>query len=249
MLPSPRNTMKAVPWTHARERCPDEKLECIAIGGPEYKVTSLVQNPILWDSYNFSSTKTTFTFHLVYFPFSASCSPPCYPLALAAGTLAAARRTAVSTSRRGQRDRIKPLGHLGPPTTSGEASFYWLSVKLLGTGTSDFPTFTLESGALIPQPDAAKQGQSAWDMAVEAGKYIEFMVTNAGAGGDEATPYCAVSDASGYATLAVNGVSNGFSMCATANQNYILVFQASATNDGSYQYSTCQPQNIHLVQA
>ncbi|KAH9833318.1 uncharacterized protein C8Q71DRAFT_713219 [Rhodofomes roseus] len=137
----------------------------------------------------------------------------------------------------------------GPAGTSGEAVDYWLST-FSGTGSSNFPTFTLEDGALIPQPNAANQDYVAWDTTVEAGKYIDFTVTDAIFGGsNEATPYCAVSDASGFVTLAANGVSNGFSLCATTNDNYVLVFQASSTNDGSYQYNTCQPQNIHLVQA
>ncbi|KAH9929148.1 uncharacterized protein B0H18DRAFT_1209910 [Fomitopsis serialis] len=82
------------------------------------------------------------------------------------------------------------------------------------------------------------------------GSIVEFAVTNNGSGNAAAgqTPYCAVSDAGGHATLAVNGDANSFAVCQSGTAS-VLVYSAVADNGGAYTFDSCNVQTVHLVQA
>ncbi|EED78540.1 predicted protein [Postia placenta Mad-698-R] len=132
----------------------------------------------------------------------------------------------------------------GPPGTSGEASTWWLST---GSG-SEFPTFSLSSGILRPNPDAAESQLITHDMSVLSGEAVEFMVMQASSRVTNAVNYCAVSDADNIATIALNGDANSFSLCEMTGSVYMLVYKVSVTNDGSYEYDTCVPKRVQAIQ-
>ncbi|KAH9917768.1 uncharacterized protein B0H18DRAFT_883420 [Fomitopsis serialis] len=130
---------------------------------------------------------------------------------------------------------------------SGDSNGLWW----LKTASGDFSGWTLEKGALIPTPSSPDTGLVGSDMPVSAGSIVEFAVTNNGSAnaGAGQTPYCAVSDAGGNATLTVNGDGNSFSVCQTPSLAWVLVYSASSDNGGAYTYESCTKQPVHLVQA
>ncbi|KZT66889.1 hypothetical protein DAEQUDRAFT_739662 [Daedalea quercina L-15889] len=127
----------------------------------------------------------------------------------------------------------------------------WSLKEIHQNATGDFASWTLNGGALIPTPSSSNSGLVGSDMSVPAGSIVEFAVTNNGSANAAAgqTPYCAVSDADGHATLAVNGDANSFSVCQTPGLAWVLVYNASNDNNGAYTYDSCTKQNVHLVQA
>lgn len=134
----------------------------------------------------------------------------------------------------------------GPPGTSGEASTWWIST-ISASYQSDFPTFSLVGGALIPNPGPHEQGLAVYDNAVNPGSELEFTVTLPSSGLSNDATYCAVSDANGYATIAVNERTDKFALCEATGSAYIVVYEPSTTNDGLYQADTCAPKRLRAV--
>ncbi|TFY50720.1 hypothetical protein EVJ58_g10920 [Rhodofomes roseus] len=132
-----------------------------------------------------------------------------------------------------------------------ESDGLWWLKEIHQNATGDFNGWQLNGGALIPQLSSTTQGLVGSDMPVGAGSIVEFAVTNNGSAnaGAGQTPYCAVSDADGDATIAVNGDANSFSVCQTPSLAWVLVYSASGDNDGAYAYDTCTAQKVHAVRA
>ncbi|TFY63716.1 hypothetical protein EVJ58_g3084 [Rhodofomes roseus] len=127
---------------------------------------------------------------------------------------------------------------VGPLTTSGEASTWWLQTSS-ASDVSDFPTFGMQGGALVPYPGSADSDLEAKDMPVNAGSVIEFTVVNAGNTVPGETPFCASSDAGDNASLVVNGGNaTDFALCESSKSSYVLVFQPSDNNGGQYEFDT-----------
>ncbi|KAH9840779.1 uncharacterized protein C8Q71DRAFT_854647 [Rhodofomes roseus] len=126
---------------------------------------------------------------------------------------------------------------------------WWLK-EIHQNSTGDFSSWTLNGGALIPTPSSSNADTVGSDMAVNAGDALEFAVTTKGAANAAAgqTPYCAVSNADGHATLTVNSVSDEFFVCQASTSEYVLAFSPSASSS-VYDYSTCTKQLVHLVPA
>ncbi|KAH9919684.1 uncharacterized protein B0H18DRAFT_1213683 [Fomitopsis serialis] len=104
---------------------------------------------------------------------------------------------------------------------NGDQNGNWWLEEIHQNYTGEFSGWSLNGGALTPIASSTNSGT---------------------------TPYCAVRDADGHATLAVNGVSNSFAVCQSGNTN-VLVYSASADNNGAYTFDSCTVQNVHLVQA
>lgn len=134
----------------------------------------------------------------------------------------------------------------GPPGTSGEASTWWIST-ISASYQSDFPTFSLVGGALIPNPGPHEQGLAVYDNAVNPGSELEFTVSLPSSGLSNDATYCAVSDANGYATIAVNERTDKFALCEATGSAYIVVYEPSTTNDGLYQADTCVAKRLRAV--
>ncbi|KAH9840781.1 uncharacterized protein C8Q71DRAFT_904843 [Rhodofomes roseus] len=144
-------------------------------------------------------------------------------------------------------------GATGPSLAllQGPDSIWWLQETFQST-TEDFSSWNLQNGALIPNPSSNGVGLVGNDFSVPPASIVEFAVTTKGAGNGQAgkTPYCVVTDSEGYATLAVNGNTQGFAMCYTpGDAAYVLVYEPSADNNGAYDFSTCTSQKVQLLKA
>ncbi|KAH9832334.1 uncharacterized protein C8Q71DRAFT_714455, partial [Rhodofomes roseus] len=135
---------------------------------------------------------------------------------------------------------------VGPLTTSREASTWWLQTSS-ASDVSDFPTFGMQGGALVPYPGSADSDLEAKDMPVNAGSVIEFTVVNTVPG---ETPFCTSSDVGDNASLVVNGGNTtDFALCESSKSSYVLVFQPSDNNGGQYEFDTCVSKRVELVKA
>ncbi|KAH9840729.1 uncharacterized protein C8Q71DRAFT_701738 [Rhodofomes roseus] len=134
---------------------------------------------------------------------------------------------------------------------SGDSDGLWWLKEIHQTASGVFSGWTLEGGALIPEPRSPNGGLVGSDMSVAEGSIVEFAVTNNGSAnaGAGQTPYCAVTDAGGNATLTVNGDGNSFSVCQTPSLDWILVYSASSDNSGAYTLGSCTKQQVYLIRA
>lgn len=144
-------------------------------------------------------------------------------------------------------------------TGSATGSYYATLTTSFSYPTSfnNVPFLSLENGALLPNAS----GAHSTDLAVSAGQYVEFEIsTEQTELPSPAQSYCIVEhfDRAGNAplpTLAVNGVTDGFSLCASdtpldSGVPYDVVFQATndtSVNDHIYNYSTCYPVRLQVV--
>ncbi|GBE78920.1 hypothetical protein BKA93DRAFT_829460 [Sparassis latifolia] len=119
---------------------------------------------------------------------------------------------------------------------------------------NQFPSFSLNSGALLPNYE--ESGMYSSDLSVAAGSPPTFEYSTQSQDLDpSAQIYCAVADTdpnggSMYPMLAVNEQTDGFSLCLTgdgANAQNNVVFQPTADNNGEYVYSSCYPVFVRLL--
>ncbi|PCH44045.1 hypothetical protein WOLCODRAFT_104513 [Wolfiporia cocos MD-104 SS10] len=133
---------------------------------------------------------------------------------------------------------------IGGAGTSGQAST-WVITAAPTANNTDWPNFSLVNGALVPNAGSTQKGLAAYDMSVNPGDEVQFMVTTANSGETSELIYCSVSDASGNAVLAVNGDANSFFECNDGSRD-VLVYKASSS---STQYHNCGAVNVILRHA
>ncbi|PCH34750.1 hypothetical protein WOLCODRAFT_139557 [Wolfiporia cocos MD-104 SS10] len=141
------------------------------------------------------------------------------------------------------------LGY-GPPGDSAAAS-EWAISTYASWGVNDWPYFTLQSGALYPQPGPNENGLGAYDFQVQPGSEVAFFVTVQESSPSPAEIYCAVDNSTEYSVLAVNNDADNFSLCVatadwTDSPQYNIVYQPEA-NATQYTYNTCYPVRVQLI--
>ncbi|CAL1702399.1 unnamed protein product [Somion occarium] len=115
---------------------------------------------------------------------------------------------------------------------------------------NDFPTFSLDEGALVPKG----AGITVADTDVLVGGQLGFVVTNL----NPPTPaqiYCALASTdpmgggTGLPVLAVHGDPDSFSLCRAGDDPLAqtnVVYQAQPNNTG-YIYDSCYPVRLQII--
>jgi len=147
----------------------------------------------------------------------------------------------------------------GAPLVMGQAGAVdGAEFKILSTWASfpfnDFPTMSLNNGTLLPNsPDGPI---SVSDSNVTVAAEPLWVLTTF----DLPTPaqiYCGVADTdpagggTGFPLLAVHGDTDHFSLCSAGDfplAQTNVVWRASAINDGSYNFTSCYPVHIQIVE-
>ncbi|KAI0764149.1 hypothetical protein BD413DRAFT_483041 [Trametes elegans] len=114
---------------------------------------------------------------------------------------------------------------------------------------NQYPTLSLADGTLIPNaPEGVTPAKAS---NVDDGAQLGFVSNNNVNPADGAKIYCAVADTdpaghgTGHAFLAVNGDTGSFSLCKDGSQN-VVYYKAAEGN--SYDYSSCYPVRVQLIQ-
>ncbi|KAH9921904.1 uncharacterized protein B0H18DRAFT_1121199 [Fomitopsis serialis] len=134
----------------------------------------------------------------------------------------------------------------GPPGTSPEAS-YWAISTYAEWHSNDWPYFSLEGGAIYPNPGPDEQGLGAYDYDIASGAEVGFLVLPTEPGRDVPKIYCAALR-NGDVLLAVNNDADSFSLCQSVpNTSNVLVYQANSNNSDYYDYSTCYGVDVFVI--
>lgn len=130
-----------------------------------------------------------------------------------------------------------------------ESSDNWVLRETWENNTGIFPSWKLQHGELIPNTGPNSAGLAGSDFAVSPASIVEFAVTNNGSGNANAgyTPYCVVPDAQGNTTLAANNNTQGFAVCETRDLEWVVVYEPSSDNNGTYDVTTCSSQKVQLI--
>ncbi|OCH89963.1 hypothetical protein OBBRIDRAFT_777746 [Obba rivulosa] len=147
----------------------------------------------------------------------------------------------------------------GAPLVMGQAGAVdGASFKILSTWASfpfnDFPTMSLNNGSLIP--NAAIGVVSAADNNVTEASAPSWILTTFDLPASVQI-YCGVADTdpagggTGFPLLAVHGDTDHFSLCSAGdftNAQTNIIWRASAVNDGSYNFTSCYPVHIQIIE-
>ncbi|KZT67945.1 hypothetical protein DAEQUDRAFT_728460 [Daedalea quercina L-15889] len=137
----------------------------------------------------------------------------------------------------------------GPPgQTSTEASI-WAISTYAEWHSNEWPSFSLSSGALYPNPGPDEQGLGAYDYDIAPGAEVGFYVLPADPGRQNPEIYCAALRDDDV-MLAVNNDADSFSLCQAVPDPYpsnVLVYTADASNSAVYDYNTCYAVQVHLI--
>ncbi|KAI0962655.1 hypothetical protein AcV7_001450 [Taiwanofungus camphoratus] len=126
---------------------------------------------------------------------------------------------------------------------------YYSLATYASAGYNDFPTFSLNNGALIPNADNPKV--QAVDDAPIDGAMIRFTGSNDGSPLKAGAQVYCVSLLSNYdyPVLAVNGDLSSFSICYEPEGpllQYNVIYKATS-GSSSYDYSTCYPVQLLAI--
>ncbi|EMD35782.1 hypothetical protein CERSUDRAFT_115735 [Gelatoporia subvermispora B] len=148
----------------------------------------------------------------------------------------------------------------GAPLVMGQAGAVdGASFAILSTFASfpfnEFPTLSLLNGTLIPNLPGGILANAS-DSSVAAGTAPSWIIT----GLDLPTPaqiYCGVADTdpagggTGFPLLALNGDTDHFSLCSAGDFHAAqtnIIWRASSVNDGSYNFTSCYPVHIQIIE-
>ncbi|KIJ29425.1 hypothetical protein M422DRAFT_36950 [Sphaerobolus stellatus SS14] len=160
-------------------------------------------------------------------------------------TLSAWNRTLPNANDTGVPLVLVPIGETGGPNAVHLENL----ATFASVGINFWPTVALEQGTLIANFMSTSDGVPTFTVATQAAAGTALQFSSSARPLPNNPIFCAVASTSAEGggprgpALAVGTDTDHFSLCQSGVANTII-YQASATNNGAYDFSTCYPVTV-----
>ncbi|KIJ29060.1 hypothetical protein M422DRAFT_37091 [Sphaerobolus stellatus SS14] len=163
-------------------------------------------------------------------------------------TLSAWNRTLPNANDTGVPLVLVPIGETGGPNAVHLENL----ATFASVGINFWPTVALDQGTLIGNfmSTPADGGVPTFTVATQAAAGTALQFSSSSKSLPNNPIFCAVASTSAEGggprgpALAIGTDTDHFSLCQSQGPANLIIYQASATNDGSYDFNTCYPVTV-----